>query len=122
MNAPTRIGTDVPKWNCHQPLEPKGTIKIATVGIDLAKIVFQVHRIDEHGKAILKKQLQRDQMAAFFINLPQCSIGMEACGSALNWARKLHSFEHTVRLTAPQFVKLTFLWRRMSGSHVARRK
>lgn len=57
-------------------------MKITTVGIDLARNVFQVHGIDEHGKAILKKRLRRDQMAAFFVNLPPCLIGMEACGSA----------------------------------------
>ena len=62
-------------------------MKISTVGIDLAKNVFQVHGIDEHGKAILKKQLRRDQMAAFFVNLPTCRIGMEACGSAHHWGR-----------------------------------
>lgn len=80
-------------------------MKITTVGIDLAKNVFQVHGVDEHGKAVLKKQLRRDQMATFFINLPPCLIGMEACGSAHHWARKLQSFGHTVRLMAPQFVK-----------------
>jgi len=80
-------------------------MKITTVGIDLAKNVFQVHGIDEHGKAVLKKQLRRDQMATFFVNLTSCLIGMEACGSAHHWARKLQSFGHTVRLMAPQFVK-----------------
>ena len=80
-------------------------MKITTIGIDLAKNVFQVHGIDEHGKAVLKKQLRRDQMAAFFVNLPSCLIGMEACGSAHHWGRKLASMGHTVRLMAPQFVK-----------------
>ncbi len=58
-----------------------------------------------HGKAVLKKQLRRDQMAAFFVNLPPCLIGMEACGSAHHGARKLQSMRHKVRLMAPQFVK-----------------
>ena len=80
-------------------------MKITTVGIDLAKAVFQVHGIDEHGKAVLKKQLKREQMAAFFVNLPPCLIGMEACGSAHHWARKLQGMCHTVKLMAPQFVK-----------------
>jgi len=80
-------------------------MKITTVGIDLAKNVFQVHGIDERGKAVLKKQLTRDKMAAYFANLPPCLIGMEACGSAHHWARKLQVFGHTVRLMAPQFVK-----------------
>lgn len=80
-------------------------MKITTVGIDLAKNVFQVHGIDDSGKAVLKKQLKRDQMAAFFVNLPACLVGMEACGSAHHWARKLQLMGHTVRLMAPQFVK-----------------
>lgn len=80
-------------------------MKITTVGIDLAKNVFQIHGIDEHGKAVLKKQLKRDQMAAFFVNLPPCLIGMEACSSAHHWARKLVTMGHTVKLMAPQFVK-----------------
>ena len=57
------------------------------------------------GKTVLKKQVKRDQMAAFFAKLPACLIGMEACGSAHHWARKLQDFGHTVRLMAPQFVK-----------------
>ena len=107
MDAPTSTGIRVPQWKCHQPLEPKGasTMKITTVGIDLATNVFQVHGIDEHGKAVLKKQLRRDQMAAFFVNLSPCLIGMEACGNAHQWGRKLQSMGHTVRLMAPQFVK-----------------
>lgn len=80
-------------------------MKITTVGIDLAKNVFQVHAADEHGKVALRKQLQRDQMTAFFVNLPPCLIGMEACGSAHHWARTLQGFGHTVRLMSPQFVK-----------------
>ena len=80
-------------------------MEITTVGIDLAKNVFQVHGINTHGKVELKKQLKRDQMAAFFGNLPACLIGIEACGSAHHWARKLQSMGHTVQLIAPQFVK-----------------
>ncbi len=80
-------------------------MKLTTVGIDLAKNVFQVHGINEHGKVLVRKQLRRDQMATFFVNLPQCLVGMEACGSAHHWARKLQAMGHTVRLMAPQFVK-----------------
>lgn len=80
-------------------------MKLTTFGIDLAKNVFQVHGIDEHGKVLVKKQLRRDQMATFFVNLPPCLIGMEACSSAHHWARKLQAMGHTVRLMAPQFVK-----------------
>jgi len=80
-------------------------MKVTTAGIDLAKNVFQVHGVNEHGKTVLRKQLKREQMAPFFANLPTCLIGMEACGSAHHWARKLTSLGHTVRLVAPQFVK-----------------
>ena len=70
-------------------------MKITTVGIDLAKNVFQVHAVDERGKTVLRRQLRREQMASFFANLPPCLIGMEACGSAHYWARTLQSFGHT---------------------------
>ena len=80
-------------------------MKITTIGIDLAKLVFQLHGVDAGGKTQLKKQIKRDQMNLFFANLPACLIGMEACGSAHHWARKLEAMGHTVRLMAPQFVK-----------------
>ena len=64
-------------------------MKITTVGLDLAKSVFQVHGVDCRGKAVLRKQLKRSEMATFFANLPPCLIGMEACSSAHHWARKL---------------------------------
>lgn len=80
-------------------------MEITTIGIDLAKNVFQIHGANQHGRPVLRKQLKRDQMSAFFANLPPCLIGMEACGSAHHWARKLQTFGHTIRLMAPQFVK-----------------
>ena len=80
-------------------------MNITTVGIDLAKSVFQVHGVDARGKAVLRRQLRREQVAAFFVNLPPCLIGMEACASAHHWGRTLERFGHTVRLMAPQFVK-----------------
>jgi len=80
-------------------------MKITTIGIDLAKEVFQVHGVDEHGKTVLRKQLRRNKMTNFFANLEPCLIGMEACGSSHYWARKLSEFGHTVKLMSPQFVK-----------------
>ncbi len=80
-------------------------MEITTIGLDLAKNVFQVHGVNERGRSVLRKQLKRDQVAPFFANLPPCLIGIEACASAHHWARKLQSFGHTVRLMAPQFVK-----------------
>lgn len=80
-------------------------MKITTIGVDLAKSVFQVHGVDERGKAVLRKQLRREQMVEFFAKLPPCLVGMEACGSAHYWARVLQVHGHTVRLIAAQFVK-----------------
>lgn len=80
-------------------------MKITTIGIDLAKNVFQIHGVDAKGKVVVKKAVKRAQMAAFFANTPACLIGMEACGSAHHWARKLQALGHTVKLMAPQFVK-----------------
>src|SRR5258708_113982 len=78
---------------------------ITRVGVDLAKLVFQVHGVDEKGNAKLRKQLKRSKVAEFFAQLPPCLIGMEACGGAHYWARKLSDFGHTVKLIAPQYVK-----------------
>jgi transposase len=78
---------------------------IATIGIDLAKNVFALHGVDKDGKTVLKKTLKRDQLALFFVNRIACRIGMEACGSAHYWARKLQAMGHSVFLMAPQFVK-----------------
>lgn len=80
-------------------------MQITAIGLDLAKNVFQVHGVNEHGIGVLRKQLRRDQVAAFFANLPTCLVGIEACASAHHWARKLQTMGHTVRLMAPQFVK-----------------
>jgi transposase len=80
-------------------------MNITTIGIDLAKSVFQVHGADDRGKRVLTKALRRSQMSQFFAKLPPCLIGMEACGSAHFWARKLTGLGHTVKLMAPQFVK-----------------
>ncbi len=80
-------------------------MKITTIGIDLAKNVVQVHGVDEQGKAVLKKQLRRHQVAPFFANLSACLVGMEACSSSHHWARQLERLGHQVKLMAPQFVK-----------------
>ena len=80
-------------------------MKLTTIGIDLAKNVLQVHGADEKGKTVLKKQIKRAQVLAFFANLTPCKIGMEACGSAHYWARKLQALGHSVQLIAPQYVK-----------------
>ncbi len=80
-------------------------MNITTVGIDLAKLFFQVHGVDARGKVTLRKQLKRSQVVVFFAQLAPCLVGMEACAGAHFWARKLLEFGHTVKLIAPQFVK-----------------
>jgi transposase len=80
-------------------------MEITTIGIDLSKNVFQIHGVDHRGKTALKKQLKREQMLPYFADFPSCLIGIEACGSAHYWARKLAALGHTVKLIAPQFVK-----------------
>lgn len=80
-------------------------MKITTIGIDLAKNVFQIHGSNEKGKKVFNKSLKRHQVLPFFIQLPPCLIGMVACSSAHFWARKLQDMGHTVKLMAPQFVK-----------------
>ena len=76
-----------------------------TIGLDIAKQVFQVHGVDRVGKTVLRKQLKRAQVLAFFANLPPALIGIEACAGAHYWARELIKQGHEVRLIAPQFVK-----------------
>lgn len=80
-------------------------MNITTIGLDLAKNVFQVHGVNEQGKTVLKKQLKRSQVLPFFANLAPCLIGMEACAAAHHWARKLVTMGHDAKLMAPQFVK-----------------
>jgi len=79
--------------------------KITTVGLDLAKLVFQVHGADQDGRPVVRKKLRRGQVLGFFAELPPCLIGLEACASAHYWARELQALGHEVRLIPPQYVK-----------------
>jgi transposase len=80
-------------------------MEVNTIGIDLAKRIFQIHGVDKNGKTVLKKKLMRDQVLIFMTNLPKCLVGMEACGGAHHWAREISKLGHEVKLMAPQFVK-----------------
>jgi transposase len=77
---------------------------ITRIGLDTAKGVFQVHGVDEHGKAVLKKQLPRGKVLEFFAQLPACLVGLEACGGRHYWARELTKLGHTVRWIAGPLV------------------
>src|ERR1700746_553869 len=80
-------------------------MQITTIGLDLAKIVFQVHGIDAAEKVIVRKQLRRGQVMKFFAALPPCLVGMEACATAHYWARELTKLGHEVRLMPAKDVK-----------------
>jgi transposase len=78
---------------------------ITTIGFDIAKSIFQVHGIAAEGKVILRRQLKRRYVLAFFQKLPPCLVGIEACASAHHWSRELQALGHTVRLMPPAYVK-----------------
>src|SRR5262249_51803288 len=79
--------------------------EVTTIGLDLAKHVFQVHGVDAEGATVLRKQLRRVQVLAFFSRLPPCLVGLEACATAHYWARELRALGHEVRLMPAQYVK-----------------
>jgi transposase len=78
---------------------------ITTIGLDIAKSVFQVHGVDATGNVILRRQLKRRYVLAFFQKLPPCLVGIEACASSHHWSRELQALGHTVRLMPPAYVK-----------------
>ena len=80
-------------------------MEITTVGLDLAKRVFQVHGVDAAGGVVVRKALRRAQVRPFFAKLPPCLIGIEACGTSHHWARELIRLGHDVRLMPPAYVK-----------------
>jgi transposase len=79
--------------------------KVTTIGLDLAKRVFQVHGVDAAGAVMLRRQLKRRQVGPFFTKLPSCLIGLEACGTAHHWGCTLQALGHTVRLIPPAYAK-----------------
>jgi transposase len=85
---------------------------ITTIGLDIAKSVFQVHGVDAEGQVVVRRQLKRRYVLAFFEKLSPCLVGIEACASSHHWSRELKSLGHTVRLMPPAYVK----------PHVKRRK
>jgi hypothetical protein len=78
---------------------------ITTIGLDIAKSVFQVHGVDAGGQVIVRRQLKRRSVLAFFQKLPPCLVGIEACASSHHWSRELQALGHTVRLMPPAYVK-----------------
>jgi transposase len=78
---------------------------ITTIGLDIAKSVFQVHGVDGGGQVVIRRQLKRSYVLAFFQKLPPCLVGIEACASSHHWSRELQALGHTVRLMPPAYVK-----------------
>ena len=78
---------------------------ITTIGLDIAKSVFQVHGVNVAGQVVVRRQLKRRYVLAFFQKLPPCLIGIEACASSHHWSRELQALGHTVRLMPPAYVK-----------------
>lgn len=86
----------------------QSTTKVHTVvriGIDLSKNIFQIHGVDQHEKPVLRKKVSREDFSKVMANITPCLIGMEACGSAHYWARRLEKYGHTVKLMPGQHVK-----------------
>ena len=78
---------------------------VTTIGLDIAKSVFQVHSIDAEGKVVIRQQLRRSRVLGFFKKLSPCVVGIEACASSHHWSRELQALGHTVRLMPPAYVK-----------------
>src|ERR1700693_197700 len=78
---------------------------ITTIGLDLAKNVFQIHAVDQAGSVVMRKRLRRGQVLAFFAGISSCLVGLEACATAHHWARELISLGHEPRLMPPTYVK-----------------
>src|SRR5476651_2064969 len=78
---------------------------ITTIGLDIAKSVFQVHGVDKEGSVLIRRQFKRRYVLAFFQKLPPCLVGIEACASSHHWSRELMALGHKVRLMPPAYVK-----------------
>src|SRR5665213_3896187 len=79
--------------------------EVSTIGLDLAKTVFQAHGADVSGEVVFRKKLRREQLLAFFAGQPRCVVAMEACASAHHWAREIAALGHETRLIPPAYVK-----------------
>ena len=79
--------------------------EVITIGLDIAKSVFQVHGVDAEGKVLIRRKLKRRYVLAFFQKLPPCLVGIEACATSHHWSRELKALGHTVRLMPPAYVK-----------------
>src|SRR5229473_6945449 len=79
--------------------------EVSTIGLDIAKSVFQIHGVDVDGAVVMRKRISRAKLLEFFATLPGCLVGVEACPTAHYWSRRLGALGHTVRLMPPNYVK-----------------
>ena len=79
--------------------------EVSTIGLDIAKSVFQIHGVSSDGEVVIRKRVSRAKVLEFFASLPSCLVGIEACPTAHHWSRQLHALGHTVRLMPPSYVK-----------------
>ncbi len=79
--------------------------EVITIGVDLAKNVFQVHGVDDEGNVVIRRQLRRSRVLPFFTKLPPCLVGIEACATAHHWGREIGALGHEVKLMPPRYVK-----------------
>ena len=79
--------------------------EVSTIGLDLAKTVFQVHGVDGSGRTVIRRQLRRGQVLPFFKKLSPCLVGMEACATSHYWAREITALGHEVRMMPARYVK-----------------
>jgi transposase len=89
----------------HTTAKEASVGEVSTIGLDLAKTVFQAHGADGSGEVVFRKKLRRDQLLAFFAGQPRCLVAMEACASAHYWAREIGALGHETRLIPPAYVK-----------------
>src|SRR3954464_5774884 len=98
-------GLCVPEWGCWRPLEEASMNQVSTVGLDLAKYIFQLHGAASAGAVVFRKKLRRGQLLAFLASLPPCTVAMEACGSDDYWGREIAKLGQTLNLIARSSVK-----------------
>jgi transposase len=90
--------------------------EVSTIGLDIAKSVFQVHGVDGTGAAVMRKRIGRCKLLEFFGGLSPCLVGIEACPSAHYWSRELQALGHTLKLMPPRYVKARQERRQRCGS------
>ncbi len=100
-------GIDVPKGGCVKRTTLRRAVhgEVSTIGLDIAKSVFQVHGVDGAGAVTMRMRVSRSKMLEFFASLPPCLVGIEACPSAHHWGRELQALGHIVKLMPPSYVK-----------------